>query len=174
MIGWLIVGALIGLLLGLVVGTLLFQASCALVDVPERGYFRSLLLYSASRAVLVPMGALGGVLVWYIGRFDSDPNDAFGTFKITATLGSMVLNWFLCGVLYALFLAASLRKGLLIAGIELLLVALASALIAAIVLVVLAFVQISTRPPPAKVSRETPANTIAQSGSWRRSDAGTL
>src|SRR5690348_15041236 len=104
------------------VGTFLFQAGCALADVPERGYFRSLPLYSATLIVSLPLATL---LVWFAGRYDADPNDWFGSIRITAALASLILIWALSGGLYALFLAASLRKGLLIAAIELLLMALA-------------------------------------------------
>lgn len=150
----LVFAALGGLLLLFGVGTFLFQAGCALADVPERGYFRALPLYSATLVVSLPLAAL---LVWFAGRYDADPNDWSGSLHISAALASLVLIWVLSGGLYALFLAASLRKGLLIAGIELLLMALSGALISAVVLVVLAFVQISTQPPPARVSRDAPA-----------------
>ncbi len=141
----LLVFASVGGLLALFgVGTFLFQAGCALADVPERGYFRALPIYSASLIVCLPVAA---ALIWFVGRYDADPNDWFGNLRIAAAIGSLLLSWLLSAVIYALLLAAPLRKGLLIAGVELLLMALLAALVSALVLVVLALVQIGMRPP---------------------------
>jgi hypothetical protein len=134
----------LGLLLLFGVGTLLFQAGCALADVPEGGYFRALPIYSAAIVVSLPLAA---ALVWFAGRYDADPNDWIGSFRIAAAVGSLALIWIISGGIYALFLAASLRKGLMIAAIELLLMVLFAALVSSVVLVALAIVQITTRPP---------------------------
>ncbi len=160
----------IGLLFLFGAGTFLFQAGCALADVPDRGYFRALPIYSAAVVVCLPLAA---ALVWFAGRYDADPNDWFGSLHILSAIGSLVLIWALSGGIYALLLAASLRKGLLVAAIELLLMALSAALIAAIVLVVLAFVQITTRPQPGKADRDAERSvTVAlRSTSWLN-DAG--
>ncbi len=138
-----------GLIVLLGVGTYLFQASCALADVPERGYFRSLPIYSAALVVCLPLAAL---LIWFAGRYDADPNDSFGTMRIVALVGALILVWLLSASIYVLCLSASLKKGLLIAGVELLLLSLLAAFVAAIVLVILALVQIIGRPPPVKTS----------------------
>jgi hypothetical protein len=159
----------IGVLLLFGLGTFLFQAGCALADVPDRGYFRALPIYSAAIVVCLPLAA---ALVWFAGRYDADPNDWFGPLRILAALGSLVLTWVLSGGIYALFLAASLRKGMLVAAIELLLMALLAALLAAIVLVVLAFVQITTRPSPAKFSRDPKGSAIALAYGSRLTAAG--
>ena len=162
-----------GLLALFGVGTFLFQAGCALADVPDRGYFRALPVYSVAVLVCLPLAA---ALVWFVGRYQADPNDWFGNVRITALIGSLLLTWLLSAGIYALFLAASLRKGLLIAGIELLLMALLAALVAALVMVVLAFMQIATRPPPAKVSHDIyrfARNLNALRGAARRNEAGT-
>jgi uncharacterized membrane protein len=121
------------------VGTLLFQAGCALADVHVRDYFRSLPIYALTVLLCVPMIA---VLVWFADQYDTDPNTSFGPMRIAALIGSLLLTWLLSSVVYALLLAASLRKGLRIAGVELLLMGLLTALVSAVVLVVLAFVQI--------------------------------
>ncbi len=148
----------LGLLLLFGVGTFLFQAGCALADVPEGGDFRALPIYSAALVVSLPLAA---VLIWFAGHYDADPNDWFGPVRLTAAVGSLALIWLLSGGIYKLFLAASLRKGLTIAGIELLLMVLLAALVSAVALVVLAIVQITTRPPPAKVSREPKVSAVA-------------
>src|SRR5262245_58556401 len=123
----LVAAGLGGLLVLFGVGTLLFQAGCALADVPVRGYFRSLPIYGLAVPLCVPLIA---ALVWFAGRYDSDPNTAFGSMRIVALIVSLALTWLLSSGIYALLLAASLRKGLAIAGIELLLMGLLAALIA--------------------------------------------
>ncbi len=143
-----IVAGLGGLLALLGVGTFLFQAGCALADVPARGYFRSLPIYSATLVFWVPLAA---ALIWFAGRFDTDPNDWFGTNRIVASVVALLLAWLLSAGIYALLLAGSLRKGLTIAGVELFLLLLLAALLSGIVLVVLAFVQIGTRAPTQRV-----------------------
>jgi hypothetical protein len=147
-----------GLLALFGVGTLLFQAGCALADVPERGYFRALPIYALALVLCLPAAA---ALVWYAGRYESDPNESFGAFRLGATVLSLLFSWFLSAGVYALLLAASLRKGLLIAGIELVLMALLAALVSAVVLVVLSLVQITTRPPPARTGQTPPSSVRA-------------
>lgn len=134
-----------GLIVLLGVGTLLFQAGCALADVPERGYFRALPIYAVAIVVCLPLAAL---LIAWAGNYESDPTIWFGVPRITALIVSLLLTWLLSGVIYKLLLAASFKKGLMIAGIELLLAGLLAALVSAVVLVILAFVQIISRPPP--------------------------
>jgi hypothetical protein len=132
-----------GLLVLFGVGTFMFQAGCALADVPDRGYFRALPIYSAAIVVCLPLAA---ALIWFVGRYDADPNDWFGSYRIAAAVGALLLTWALSAGIYSLLLSASMRKGMLIAALELLLSALLAALISALVLVVLAIVQINTRP----------------------------
>jgi len=154
----LVVAGLAAVLVLFGVGTLLFQAGCALADLPVRGYFRSLPVYAAAAVVCVP---LIGVLLWFAGRYESDPNTSFGSMRIAALIVSLLLTWLVSSGIYALLLAASLRKGLIVAGIELLLMALLAALVSAVVLVVLALIQIITSPPPIKATRTSPALAAA-------------
>jgi hypothetical protein len=158
-----------GLLVLFGVGTFLFQAGCALADVPDRGYFRALPIYSAAIAVCVPLAA---VLIWFAGRYDADPNDWLGNYRIAAAIGALLLSWVLSAAIYSLLLSASLRKGLLIAALELLLGALLAALAAALILVVLAIVQINTRMPP-KFSRDPKGSVVALAYGSRLNEAGT-
>jgi hypothetical protein len=144
-----VVAGLAGLIVLLILGTWLFQAGCALADVPERGYLRSLPVHAVAVVVCAPLAA---VFVWYAGHFDSDPATTFGAARIAALVVSLLLSWLLSAGIFALLLSASLRKGLLIAGAELLMTALLAALVAAVVLVILAFAQIITRPPPVKAA----------------------
>lgn len=140
----LVLAALASLLVLFGVGTLLFQAGCALADVPERGYFRSLPIYSVAVAVCLPAAT---ALVWFAGRYDADPSSVFGPARGAALAVALLLSWPLSAVLYALFLAASIKKGLVIAGVELLLLGLLAALLSGVVLLILAFVQIAGRTP---------------------------
>ena len=133
-----------GLILLLGVGTFLFQAGCALADAPERGYFRSLPISSAAVALCLPLVV---ALVWFAGTYDSDPAASFGTMRILGLSVALIITWLLSAGIYSLLLAASLKKGLIIAGVELLLMALLAALVSAVVLVILSVVQIFTRPP---------------------------
>jgi hypothetical protein len=126
------------------VGTFLFQAGCALADAPDRGYFRSLPVYSATVAVCLPLAV---VLIWFAGTYETDPAASFGTMRIAGLIAALALSWLVSAGIYSLLLAASLKKGLAIAGFELLLMALLAVLVSAVVLVVLAVVQIFTRPP---------------------------
>ncbi len=160
-----------GLLVLFGVGTFLFQAGCALADVPDRGYLRALPIYSAAVVVCLPLAA---VLIWYVGRYDTDPNDWFGTYRIAAAVAALLLTWVLSAGIYSLLLSASMRKGMLIAALELLLSALLAALIAALVLVVLAIVQINTRPPQ-KVEGASwrVANCKCQLPGWGRCAPGS-
>jgi hypothetical protein len=165
----LILAILGGLLVLFGVGTFLFQAGCALADVPDRGYFRALPVYAAAIVVCLPLALL---LIWFVGRYDADPNDWFGNFRIAAAVGALLLTWVLSAAIYSLLLSASLRKGLLIAALELLLAALLAALVAALVLVVLAIVQINTRPPT-KFSRDPKGSALALACGSRLNEAGT-
>jgi hypothetical protein len=140
-----------GLIALLAVGTFLFQAGCALADAPERGYFRSLPIYSVAVVVCLPLAV---ALVWFAGTYDSDPAVSFGAMRILGLTVALLLTWLLSAGIYSLLLAASLKKGLIIAGVELLLMVLLAALVSAVVLVVLSVVQIVTRPPaPVRSSR---------------------
>jgi hypothetical protein len=145
-----------GLLALFGVGTLLFQAGCALADVPERGYFRALSIYSTAVVLCLPLAA---AFIWFVGRYDTDPDDWFGNLRIVALIASLPLIWLFSAALYALLLAASFRKGLLIAAVELVLMALLAVLVSGVVLVILAVMQIITQPPP-KLSRESERNTV--------------
>lgn len=145
-----------GVLILFGLGTFVFQAGCALADVPDRGYLRALPVYSATMVVCLPLAA---ALIWFVGRYEADPNDWLGSWRIGAALASLLLTWLLSAGIYTLLLSASLRKGLVLAGLELLLMALLAALVSAVLLVVMAVVQISTRPPP-KSSRDPQGSEI--------------
>jgi hypothetical protein len=143
--GWVVAGWVGGLVLLFGVGTLLFQAGCALADVNGPGFLKSLLV-SGSAAVLFLV--LAGGLLYFAGKYETDSTSRLGPIHAGALGVSLLATWVLGALLYALFLTAPYRKGLVIAGTELLLAGLLTALVSAVVLVVLALVQISRSPPP--------------------------
>ena len=155
---WVVGGWALGLLLLYAVTTLLFYAGCALADVANPSLGRSLLAVGLALLVCLPAG---GALVWLLGSYDTDPNVLFGPMRILGITLALLVTWVLSGVLYKFLLTAPYRKGLFISAVELLLGALLSALVTAVVLVILAAVQIARSkdraalPPPAPVAADT-------------------
>jgi hypothetical protein len=132
-----------GLIVFLGAGTALLRAGCSLADVSEPGWGRSLLAFTVAAILCVP---LAGFLLTFGARLEANPDSWFGPLRLLALVVSLLLAWAVSAVLYTLVLAAPLKKGLLIAALELVLAALLAALLAAVVLVVLALVQIFNRP----------------------------
>ena len=150
--GW--AGAAVLLWLGC---TLLFRMGCALADVAEPRLPRSALLVGLALAVSLPVG---GLLVWLLGRYDPPDTEAlFGPMRVVGLVLSCLAAWVLSGALYTLSLPTPYRKGLMISAFEMLLGALGAALLAGVVLVVLAVVQIARRPaaPPKTALAPPPA-----------------
>jgi hypothetical protein len=154
--------AVLGAVVAVLVGVVLFRAGCALADVAEPAFGKSLLLVGLALLVCVP---LGGAIIYLSGRYEADPA-VFGPVRGLATLAALLVAWVVSALLYALFLAASYRKGLVIAGLEMLLSGLLSALVLAVVLVVLAVVQIVRRPevPPKAFLHPAPAARVLSAG----------
>lgn len=134
----------LGLLAGLLVELLVFWAGCALADFEAPGVVRSLAVvtpaYAASMILLI-------VLVSRFGLGEASASAVGGSawsFSRIAllALASLAVNVVLAGVLYIALLTRSLGKGFLIAGTEVVLRVLMTVLIIAVVLVVLAGVQI--------------------------------
>jgi hypothetical protein len=149
-----------GILVLFGVGNFLFQAGCALADVSERSYLRSLPIYSATVVLCLP---LAWAIIWYAGTYEADPTAKFGTMRWAGTVAALVLTWILSALIYTVWLAAPVKKGLLIAGTEMLMMALLAALVSAVVLVVLAFVQIFSRPAPPVKSVSLPIPLVCAS-----------
>jgi hypothetical protein len=148
----------VGSVVFLAVGTVLFRAGCALADVPEPGLLKSLVLFTLASVVTLPL--LAG-LVWYAGSFESDPNARLGPMRILALAAGLLLTWVLSALLYAGGIPVRPRKSLMIAGSELVLMGLLGTLLSAVVLVVLAVVQIRKQPAPStRISRAAPVWVI--------------
>ena len=158
--------AVLGAVVAVLVGAVLFRGGCALVDVAEPAFGKSLLVVGLALLVCLP---LGGAVIYLSGLYEADPTAVFGPVRKVAALVALLVAWVVSALLYALFLAASYRKGLVIAGVEMLLSGLLSALVAAVVLVVLAVVQIVRRPevsprallPPAPAARVVVAGPLS-------------
>ncbi len=157
--GWVVAGWLGGLVVLLWVGTVLFQAGCALADVSGPGFLKSLLVCGVALAVCLP---LAGLLLYLAARYETDATALLGPARAGALGVWLAATWILSALIYALFLSAPYRKGLVIAGTELLLAGLLTALVSAVVLVVLALVQI-TRSPPPRAALPPPSSLSAMS-----------
>jgi len=143
--GWSLVWAIVGGLVGLLAAVLLFRISCLLLDVPEPSLVRSFLLVVP---LLVVCTAASLWLLDRMGQLDPDEKAYFSSYRILALILCVLLTWLVCGLVYFLALGAPSIKALWIAGVEILLRGLLASLIAAIILVVLAFVQVSNRGQP--------------------------
>jgi hypothetical protein len=142
--GWVIAGLVAGNLLLLVIGALLVQAGCALADVTGPGFFKALGVFLAAQVICAP---LGWALVWAAGLYGGSAG-VLTPLRGLALVVALLATWVISALIFALTLAAPYRKGLMIAGAELVLGALISAVVTGVVLVVLALVQIARQPPP--------------------------
>jgi hypothetical protein len=130
-----------GLIAGLIVEVLLFWAGCALADMdPLPGFFKTLL-------IVTPLYALGVAGTWFaVTRWGFGGENIFtlvgGGRLVGVFVGCLAANWIVAGVAYIALLALSPKVGLFVAGCEMLLRLLMSALVTAVVLVVLAGWQI--------------------------------
>ncbi len=143
--GWVVGGWVLGVVLLFGVGTLLFLAGCALADVNGPGFLKALLIYGAAVVVCAP---LAGLLLSLASKYEADPAALLGPVRGAALAVWLLATWGLSALIYALALATPYRKGLVIAGAELFLSGLLAALVSAVVLVVLALVQIASHPSP--------------------------
>jgi hypothetical protein len=146
----------LGLIVFLGVGTALFRAGCALADVNEPGWLKSLGAFALTSVVCVPAS---GALLYFADRYDTDPSAWYGPMRIAGLVAALLTTWLLSGLLYTFFLAATPKKALLVAGFELILGVLLAALVSAVVLVALAVAQILTRPQVQKTGQASPALT---------------
>jgi hypothetical protein len=156
--GWVVAGLIAGNLLLVVVGALLVQAGCALADVTGPGFLKALAVFVAAQVVCVP---LAGLLLWLAGLYDASQG-VLTPLRGLALVVALVGAWVISALIFALTLAAPYRKGLVIAGSELALGALLTAMVTGVVLVVLAVVQIVRQPPRPTAAADPPA--VARAG----------
>jgi hypothetical protein len=137
---------LVGLLLGLLIQTLLLRAALALADVQEVSFTRSFVLVVLVLALGTPLTFLAVYLLGLSGPLAGTPLGV----ALLVGLG-LLLSWAVPTLVYVPGLPVPLKKGMLVAVLELLLRALLGALVAAVVLVVLAVLQVvftPTEPAP--------------------------
>jgi surface polysaccharide O-acyltransferase-like enzyme len=152
--GWVVAGWLGGMVVLLGVGTVLFQAGCALADVNGPGFLKAFSIYGVAAVVCIPLAVL---LLYLAGKYEPDAARLIGPVRGAALGVWLLATWVLSALIFALALAAPYRKGLVIAGMELLLSGLLAALVSAVVLVVLALVQITRNPSPHPAAAPSPA-----------------
>jgi hypothetical protein len=132
----------------------ILRASCAVADVKEPSY---------GLAALLVLGVvlIGGVVSFGIDvlldRFTADPTILFGPLRITGIFLSMAIGWALAAVLYRLVLTSSLLRSLTVAGIEVLLNGLVTALLLMVLLVGYSIWQLFWHPAP----QQTPPRAAA-------------
>jgi hypothetical protein len=130
----------------------LFRAGCSLADAGEPGFRRSLLLVLVALALSAGLAVLPGYLLPPSG------DESGGAGRLAASVAGVGVGAVTAAAFYSWFLPTSLRRGAVVASTELLLGVLLAALVAGVVLVVMAGIQLSRRPEaPRKPASAPPA-----------------
>lgn len=122
----------------------LFRAGCSLADAGEPGFARSAALVLAVLLLSAGFVALPEYL------FPVALEQAGPAGRIAVAVVAVAVAAAVAGVLYAWLLPTTLRRGTTVAGAELLLSLLAAALVAGVVLVIAAGIQLRKRPESPK------------------------
>jgi hypothetical protein len=133
-LGILLVVVLAAALISLVLPSMILRASCSVADVKEPGY---LISFPLGYAVLLVYTALSFAFVYVLGRLDLDPDAPFGSMHMCGYLLSLAVGFVVAALAYRLLLAPSFLKGFWVAGLQVLLHGLASALTLGVVLTTL-------------------------------------
>lgn len=162
-IGWLVlliflivlgVVLLAAAVLSIVLPSLILRASCSVADLKEPRY---LISFPLGYAIVAGYALLCWLFVALLGRFDQDPDAAFGSMHLCGYVVSFVLGWVVASLLYRLVLAPSFVKGFWVAGLQLLLHGLAAGLTAVLVLTALSVWQLLQFPIPGSTAPRPPA-----------------
>jgi hypothetical protein len=121
---------------GLMVWVVLFRASCSLADVADPGPVRSVLVPVVAAAVALLLAATA----------PADP--ASVNLRMVGPMLALLIFWLVPALLYAPLIPMNWRKAVIVAGLEVVLMALLAALAGGVVLVILAAVQLTRLPPP--------------------------
>jgi hypothetical protein len=143
-----VVAIIIGAPVGLLVRYFLFRIGCVLADLPDPSIGKSILAVGIAVAVTIPLLVVGGFILSVVDALVTKQAGA-GAIFYPGMAVDMIVCWLLAAVVYWLLLSTSYTKGLIVAGVELLLSALAAALVTAVILVIGAGWQVSTRGTPA-------------------------
>lgn len=147
---WLLIWGMVGLLVTYPTWLLLFCVGCSLAEL-EPSWGRTFLAVTLSFVLTIGL-VLGGYLVGEVIAGNSNNSLRWLVPLLGVGLGVLV-SWLLSVLLYPLLLSASLGRGFLAATFERLMGVLLALLIAGVVFVVLALIQIIRAPaPPSKVS----------------------
>lgn len=122
----------------------LFLGSCALADAGEPRLIKAVALVLLAAAVCVP--ASWWLLGYLKTQLPGSETALIGPAHVAWAAATCGIALVLPAVLYRFLLPATWKKGALIAGLEVVLGALLVALVAGVVLVVLAGVQVARRP----------------------------
>jgi len=127
-----------------VVQYFLFRLGCVLADLPDPSIGRSLVAVLIAVGLILPLLVAGGLL---LASIETTRSMQTGLIFYPGMALNLVLCWLLAAVVYWLVLSTSYTKGLVVAGVELLLSALFAALVTAVLMVLGAGWQIAERPP---------------------------
>jgi hypothetical protein len=135
-----------GGLVAFAVCVFLFRLGCILADVTEPSLVKSVLIVLLLLGVTLP----AGYFLWtFLSSLEARWTAQGGLLVFPGLSVYLVAVWLLAGLVYSGLLAATFKKGLMIAGVEVLLTALLVALLTAAAMVGLAGWQISQRPSQA-------------------------
>jgi len=137
-------GIVVGIVIALVLRYFIFIASCALVDV-DPSTFKSILivLFALTISLII------GVPMYYFGQTLLNPQTQTSLYILWWVL-TLAVVWGVLGLLYIPALPVPFTKGLLLSAYEIVLGALANALLIGAILVVFATVQILTKTNPSQ------------------------
>jgi hypothetical protein len=131
-------GILTLILVALVLEVVLFWAAAALGNAPDLGLGR---IFVVSLAASLACAVVGGAIAWSLQSVALlDPDNHL----LAAVIGllALLVTWVIPGVLYAPLVPVSIPRGMLISVLQVLLRVFLYVLIAAVVMVVLAILQI--------------------------------
>lgn len=140
--------------------SVVLRASCSVADVKEPRYLVSFPLGYAVVGMYVLLWCL---FVYLLGRLDADPDAPLGAMHLCGYLLALTVGWLGTSLLYRALLAPSFTKGFWVAGLQLVLHALAAGLTAALVLAALSVWQLLQFPMPGGAAPQRPATAAVVS-----------
>lgn len=145
--GWSVTGIILFVAVCLALRVVVFLASCALADAGEPRLGKATVLALVVMAVCAPV--CWWLLIFLEARIPGPENAMIGPAHIVAGLLICVVYWVLPAVIYKFLLPAPWKKGALVAGLEVLLGSLLTALVVGVLLVILAGIQVAKKPAQA-------------------------
>jgi hypothetical protein len=145
-----------------VLPSLSLRAGCSVADVKEPRY---LISFPLGYAVLVGYAGLAWTFVWFLGRLDTDPDAPLGAMHVCGGLLALAVGWVMASLVYRLAVVPTAPKGFFVAGVQLLMCALAAGLTWGVLLTTLAVwqllgFQLPWSNAPAKPSAPAPTAAV--------------